>query len=45
MQIVSLITDPRIVDRILRHRESERYQAQDPFEPRAPRRAHTRSRQ
>jgi len=36
MQIVSLITDHRIVDRILRHRESERRKAKDPFEPRAP---------
>jgi hypothetical protein len=36
MQIVSLITDPRIADRILRHRESARSKAQDPFEPRAP---------
>jgi hypothetical protein len=36
MQIVSFITDPRVVDRILRHRESERCKAKDPFEPRAP---------
>jgi hypothetical protein len=35
-QMVSLITEPRLVDRILRHRESERCKAQDPFEPRAP---------
>jgi len=45
MQIVSSITDPRVVDRILRHRESERCKAKDPFEPRAPPRARTRSRQ
>jgi len=36
MQIVSFITDVRVVDRILRHRKSERCQAKDPFEPRAP---------
>jgi hypothetical protein len=36
MRIVSFITDPRVVDRILRHRESERCKAKDPFEPRAP---------
>jgi hypothetical protein len=36
MRIVSFITDPRIVDRILRHRESARCKAGDPFEPRAP---------
>jgi hypothetical protein len=36
MQIVSFITEPRIIDRILPHRQSERCQAQDPFEPRAP---------
>lgn len=36
MRIVSFITDHRVVDRILRHRESERCKAQDPFEPRAP---------
>jgi hypothetical protein len=35
MRIVSLITDPSIVDRVLRHRESERCKVQDPFEPRA----------
>jgi hypothetical protein len=34
-RIVSFITDPRVVDRILRHRESERCKAKDPFEPRA----------
>jgi hypothetical protein len=36
MKIVSVITDPRVIDRILRHRQSERCKAQDPFEPRAP---------
>jgi hypothetical protein len=36
MRIVSFITDHRVVDRILRHRESGRSKAQDPFEPRAP---------
>jgi len=36
MQIVSFINDVRVVDRILRHRESERCQARDPFEPPAP---------
>jgi hypothetical protein len=39
MRIVSFITDPRVVGRILRHRESGRCKAQDPFEPRAPPRA------
>jgi hypothetical protein len=45
MQIVSFITDPRVVDCIVRHRESERCKPRDPFEPRAPAGAHTRSRQ
>ena len=36
MKIVSVITDARVVDRILRHLESERCKARDPFEPRAP---------
>ena len=36
MRIVSFITDPRVVDRILRHRESARCRAGDPFGPRAP---------
>jgi hypothetical protein len=40
MRIVSFITEPRVVDRILRHRESERCKANDPFEPRAPPRPH-----
>jgi len=39
MRIISLITDARVVDRILRHRESGRCKTQDPFEPRAPPRA------
>jgi hypothetical protein len=33
MQIVSFITDPRVVDRILHHRESERCKAKDPLVP------------
>ena len=36
MRIVSFITEPRVVDRILRHRESESCRTEDPFEPRAP---------
>ena len=28
--------DPRTIDRILRHRQSERCRTEDPFEPRAP---------
>jgi hypothetical protein len=36
MRIVSFITDPRVVDRILRHRESGRCKTSDPFETRAP---------
>jgi len=36
MLIRLFITDPRVVDRILRHRESERCKTRDPFEPRAP---------
>jgi hypothetical protein len=39
MKIISLITDPRVVDRILRHLESQACRARDPFEPRAPPRA------
>jgi hypothetical protein len=35
MRIVSLITDPRVIDRIPRHRQSERCRTEDPFEPRA----------
>ncbi len=36
MKIVSIITDSRVVDRILRHLESQACRALDPFEPRAP---------
>jgi len=36
MQIVSFITDPRVVESLLRHRKSERCKAPDPFEPRSP---------
>ena len=36
MKIVSIITDLRVVDRILRHLESQACRARDPFEPRAP---------
>jgi hypothetical protein len=36
MKIVSFITEPRVVDRILRHLASEACKARDPFEPRAP---------
>ncbi len=36
MRIVSFITDPRVVDRILRHRQSDRCRTEDPFESRAP---------
>jgi hypothetical protein len=39
MKMVSIITQPRIVDRILRHLRNDRCQARDPFEPRAPPRA------
>jgi hypothetical protein len=45
MQIISFITDPRVVARILRHRESERCMAKDPFEPRAPPRPNASPRQ
>jgi hypothetical protein len=34
MRIVSFITDPHVIGRILRHRESGRCKAQDPFDPR-----------
>jgi hypothetical protein len=40
MRIASLITEPRVIDRILRHLQSDRCNAKDPFEPRAPPRAH-----
>jgi Putative transposase len=36
MRLVSFITEPRVVDRILRHEESAASKARDPFEPRAP---------
>jgi hypothetical protein len=36
MRIISFITDPRVIDRILRHRESGRCKTRDPFEPRPP---------
>ena len=36
MKVVSVITGPRVIDRILHHLQSERCKAQDPFEPRAP---------
>ena len=36
MRIISFITDPRIVDRILRHRQSDRCRTEDPFESRDP---------
>jgi hypothetical protein len=35
MKIVSVITDARVVDRILRHLESQHCKARDPFESRA----------
>jgi hypothetical protein len=36
MRIVSFITEPRVIDRIVRHLQSARSKAQDPFEPRPP---------
>jgi hypothetical protein len=36
MKIVSFITEPRVVDRILRHLASQACKARDPFEPRGP---------
>src|SRR5262245_43747135 len=36
MKTVSFITEPRVVDRILRHLASEACKGRDPFEPRAP---------
>jgi hypothetical protein len=36
MRILSFITEPRVVDRILRHRQSDRCRTEDPFESRAP---------
>jgi hypothetical protein len=45
LRIVSVITQPPIVDRILRHLRSERCQARDPFESHAPPRSAALSRQ
>jgi hypothetical protein len=36
MRIISFITNPRVIDRILRHRQSGRCKTADPFEPRPP---------
>jgi hypothetical protein len=36
MRIIPFITDRRVADRILRHRQSDRGRTEDPFEPRAP---------
>ena len=36
MKIVSVITDPPVVDRILRHLARHDTRAHDPFEPRPP---------
>jgi hypothetical protein len=36
MRIVSFIADRHVVDRILRHRDTERCKVEDSFEPRAP---------
>jgi hypothetical protein len=36
MKIVSIITEPRVVDRILRHLQSERCRARNPFQSRPP---------
>jgi hypothetical protein len=36
MRIVSFITDPRLIDRILRHRKRGHCKTSDPFETRAP---------
>jgi len=36
MKIISIITEPRVVDRILRHLQSERCRARDPFQSRPP---------
>ena len=36
MRIVSFVTEPRVIDRILRHRQSGRCSTVDPFEPRPP---------
>jgi hypothetical protein len=36
MKIISIITEPRVVDRILRHLQSEHCRARDPFQCRPP---------
>ena len=36
LKVVSVITDPRVVDHILKHLKSEACRARDPSEPRAP---------
>jgi hypothetical protein len=36
MRIISYITEPRVIDRIVRYLRSARSKAQDPFEPRPP---------
>ena len=36
LKIVSVITDPRVVDHILKHLERETCRARDPFEPPTP---------
>jgi hypothetical protein len=36
MRTISFITDLHVVDRILRHRQSDRCRTEDPFESRAP---------
>jgi len=43
MRVVSRITGPRVVDRILSHRESARFKAQDSFDPHASPQPHARS--
>jgi hypothetical protein len=44
MRIISFITDPRVVDSILQHKGSGRCKTDDPFEPRPPPGASTKSR-
>jgi hypothetical protein len=36
MKVVSVITEPEVVERILRHLARHAGRLQDPFEPRAP---------
>ena len=36
MKNISIITEPRVLDRILRHLQSERCRARDPFPSRPP---------